>query len=95
MLCWRLAVSFVLRLGALIPGVPVSAVSSEASLGASFCPFWGYLASSRAAGGTSGFGSAAFCDSVSALVAFTPLVVNSLLDSWPAAPLYMFPVSHL
>ena len=33
---WRRAVSFVLRLGTLIPGVPVSAVSLEASLGASF-----------------------------------------------------------
>ena len=33
---WRRAVSFVLRLGTLIPGVPVSAVSVAASLGASF-----------------------------------------------------------
>ena len=32
---WRRAVSFVLRLGTLIPGVPVSAVSLAASLGAS------------------------------------------------------------
>ena len=63
--------------------------------GGFFCPFWGYLASSRSAGGTSGFGFAAFCDSVFSLVAFTPLVVNSLLDSWPATPLAMFPVSHL
>ena len=33
---WRRAVSFVLRLGTLIPGVPVSAVSVAAGLGASF-----------------------------------------------------------
>ena len=92
---WRRAVSFVLRLGTLIPGVPVSAVSVGGQFGGFFCPFGGYLASSRSAWGASGFGVAAYCDSVSSLVAFAPCVVNALLDSWPATPLAMFPVSHL
>ena len=66
-----------------------------ASLGRFFGGQFGGFASSRSAGGSSGFSVAVCCDSVSSLVAFAPRVVNALLDSWPATPLAMFPVSHL
>ena len=67
-------IRFFVRLGTLIPGVPVSAVSLAASLGASFALSGVTWRPGVSAGGSSGFSVAVCCDSVSSLVAFAPRI---------------------
>ena len=92
---WRRAVSFVLRSCDLVPGAAVSSCSSAVALGAQFAlPGLSWrprvpLVVRR----DLCFQFSITLRSLSSL-RLPPVWVGALVDSWPATPLAMFPVSH-